>query len=197
MISKHDYGIFFTSDLHLGHKNIIKYCKRPFSSIEDMNQSLIKNWNSVIDSKDTVYILGDLCLGDEKSAIRMVRSLKGRKILIQGNHDEKLIKSSEYRKCFEYIKPLHTIKIPDEEGHKGMQSIVLCHYAMKVWNKRHYGAWQLYGHSHGSLPDDPFSRQMDVGVDANDFFPISYEKVRQRLLAKPNKAVDGHETRDL
>lgn len=189
--------IFFTADLHLGHANIIKYCNRPFPSLHDMNKTLINNWNSVVGEKDVVYILGDLCLADIKSGIKMVRSLKGRKILIQGNHDAKLCKKGEYKKCFEYIKDLETIKVDDPLARGGVQTIVLCHYAMKVWNKRHFGSWQLYGHSHGSLPDDPFSKQMDVGVDPNKFFPLTYEEVRDRMAMKQSRSVDGHVSRDL
>lgn len=79
--------IFIISDLHLNHFNIIKYCNRPFKSIEEMNEAIINNWNSKISDNDLVYFLGDFCLGGRNVINNFTERLKGRKIIISGNHD--------------------------------------------------------------------------------------------------------------
>ena len=91
---------------------------------------------------------------------------------------------------------MHTIKVPDESAPGGVQRIVLCHYALRVWDKSHYGTWALYGHSHGTLPDNPHARAIDVGVDCHDFAPVSYERVREIMAAKTFVPVDHHGARD-
>ena len=79
---------------------------------------------------------------------------------------------------------------------KAKRRIVLCHYAFRVWNKSHRGAWHLYGHSHGSLPDDPNSLSFDAGVDCHEFTPISYERVKEIMAEKRFLPVDHHGERD-
>lgn len=78
---------FITSDTHFNHANIIKYCNRPFSSVEEMNEALIKNWNEVVSNDDTVLHLGDVALGNKEMAEAIIKRLNGKKILIMGNHD--------------------------------------------------------------------------------------------------------------
>ena len=77
--------IYFTSDLHFSHYNIIKYCNRPFESVDKMNNILINNWNKIVKENDEVYILGDITLGDNE---KYLNRLKGSKYLIKGNHDK-------------------------------------------------------------------------------------------------------------
>ena len=79
--------IFVIADTHFFHENIIKYCDRPFSSVEDMNNTIIKNWNEVVSNDDIVLHLGDVSLGKKEETAKIIRKLKGRKILIKGNHD--------------------------------------------------------------------------------------------------------------
>lgn len=184
--------IYFTSDLHLDHANIIKYCNRPFDSVEQMNELLIKNWNSVVNPEDEVYVLGDLVLSRPDRAISLVRRLNGQKFLIEGNHDKKLLKVPEFRQFFVWVRSLSELKVHDIDAYRDTQSIVLCHYAMRVWNKSHAGAWHLYGHSHGTLPDDPNSLSFDVGVDANHFKPLSYQEVKAHMKKKTWKPIDHH-----
>ena len=80
-------NIYVTSDTHFNHKNIIEYCNRPYSSVEEMNKAIIDNWNSVVKDEDTVYVLGDFCLGGKEAIKELCSQLKGHKILIKGNHD--------------------------------------------------------------------------------------------------------------
>ena len=79
--------IYITSDTHFNHKNIIEYCNRPFASVEEMNKALVDNWNSIVTDDDTVFFLGDFCLGNKEEIIKFGSQLKGTKILIMGNHD--------------------------------------------------------------------------------------------------------------
>lgn len=79
--------IYITSDLHLGHSNIIRYCKRPYADVEEMNREIIKNWNDTVSDKDRVFFLGDFSLGSRESVIQFGQQLRGRKVMIYGNHD--------------------------------------------------------------------------------------------------------------
>jgi calcineurin-like phosphoesterase family protein len=205
---------FFTSDTHLGHANIIKYANRPYYQPSDfdangewknfsikqqrareMDADLVKRWNSVVTNEDDVYHLGDFCFGDTGDAIGYINQLNFNKFyFIWGNHDsamENLWK--EYNKGgvanlqgrIIFLGNMKEIKVEN-------QPIVLNHYAMRVWNRSHHGAWHLYGHSHGSLPDDPTSRSFDCGVDCHDLTPISFEQVSKLMAKKHWQPLDHH-----
>ena len=92
--------IFFTSDQHFGHKNVIRYDNRPFTSVEDMDEALIRNWNAKVTEKDTVYVLGDISWYNDETTATIFNSLKGHKILIKGNHDRV---HGQVRRCFDEI----------------------------------------------------------------------------------------------
>lgn len=160
--------IFFTSDTHFNHKNVIKYSNRPFNSVLDMNEKLISNWNSVVGKSDTIYHLGDFCFSGTKVMNDIINSLNGNIHLIMGNHDEYMKESS--RKLFSSITAKKEIKI-------GNKFIVMCHYPMKVWNRSHYGSWNLHGHCHGTLAKDV--NQIDVGVDCWNYKPVSFEELEK------------------
>lgn len=126
----------------MGHQNILKYDNRPFETLEEMNLTIIKNWNNAVHSKDCVYILGDLAWKNSL-AIEVLKQLKGRKFLIKGNHDKP---SEELCKYFEWVKDY--AKIVDQSGHNPAEKIVLSHYPMISWDKSHHGVVHLYGHVH-------------------------------------------------
>lgn len=176
---------YFTSDTHFGHANIIKYCNRPFSNVREMDEILIKNWNEKVPYDAIVYHLGDFAFGRTYEDVEKYRSrLNGKIHLIKGNHDNgKLL----MRNAFESVNwnSMQEIFI-------GNKSITLNHYAMKVWNKSHRGAWHLYGHSHGTLPDDPNSLSFDVGVDCHNYYPLSFLEVENIMNNKNFKAIDHH-----
>lgn len=178
--------IFFTADTHFDHKNIIRYCNRPFQSVKEMNESIIDNWNTTIGKNDFVYHLGDFAFADAQRQEQIARSLNGSIHLIRGNHDRQI------PKCFQSVTYLNEIRVEDPDSPHGKQVIVLCHYAMRVWNKSHYGAWHLYGHSHGTLENDPNSLSIDVGVDTNNFKPYSYDDVKVAMFQKNFKPIDHH-----
>lgn len=156
---------WFTSDLHFGHKNIIKYCGRPFASVEEMNEALVENWNAVVVPDDEVWNLGDVTLGISPGKARQyLRRLRGRHHLICGNHEEvgrrlwdRQALADEEFPVFESLT--EGFKKIEVEG----QKIVLCHYALREWHHALRGVWHLFGHTHGSLRS--FGKSVDVGVD--------------------------------
>lgn len=180
-------NLFFTSDLHFGHANIIEHCGRPFGSVQEMDDALIDNWNNTVHPGDDVWVLGDFTFRNFQQTQDILSQLEGNKKLILGNHDKVIVENRDKflsRSLFQEIADLKMIHGP------GKQRIVLCHYAMRVWNQSHRGSWQLYGHSHGNLLDDPFLLSMDVGVDACEYRPISFDEVKAHM---ETKVVDGRE----
>lgn len=173
--------IFFTSDHHFGHTNIIRFSERPFASVEEMDAELIKRWNEKVSPGDIVYHLGDISLAKPERTKEIFDQLNGCIFLIQGNHDKSAL---SYPKRFEWIKDYYELNVDDEQAPNGKQKIMLMHYAMKVWRSSFRGTWHLYGHSHGSLPDDPTSRSFDVGVDCHNFTPLSYDEVKAIIQSK-------------
>ena len=163
--------IYFTADTHFGHKNIIKYCNRPFDSVYEMNETIIKNWNDVVGLRDVVYHLGDFGF---KGADSILSRLNGQIHLIHGNHDNSMIKRN---RRFITSSPIKEIRI------NGIKT-VLQHYSMRVWNASFHGSYHLFGHSHGSLSS--YGLSFDVGVDAWNYTPISEEQVvdEMKKLAK-------------
>ena len=173
---------FFTSDTHFGHNNIIKYENRPFTTVEEMDEALIKNWNSVVDENDEVYILGDFSFHkDPEKTLGILQQLNGRKYLILGNHDRQILKNRKLKEQFMWIKDYHRLKI---DGY----NLVLFHYPIQVWDCRHHGAIHLYGHVHSNAHnhsmeyDIPYS--YNVGADVNDFTPICLDDILIGLYKK-------------
>jgi calcineurin-like phosphoesterase family protein len=187
---------WFTADTHFDHANVIRYAGRPFDNVEAMDEALVANWNARVQPGDWVYHLGDFAFCKPERALWFARRLAGNKCLVFGNHDKRLRREDDLLKQFCWARDLTEIKVQDETAPDGVQRIVLCHYAMRVWNRSHYGAWQLYGHSHGSLKDDPHALQLDVGVDAWAYRPVSYEEIRARMKQKEWRPVDHHERRE-
>lgn len=163
--------IFFTSDMHLGHKNIIEYSKRPFSSVDEMDASIIEHYNSVVKPGDTVYDLGDFSFRNPKIYLDQ---LNVQPIRIKGSHDHDL-KDDAPRMLVLSLKDLVVLS----EQLVYAMSITLCHYAMRSWEQSHYGTWHLFGHHHGMLP--PYGLSFDVGVDCWNFYPVSLEDVMVKM----------------
>lgn len=158
---------FFTSDLHLGHENIIKFCKRPFNTIKGHDETIIRRINERVWRNDELWILGDFTLKKDYETVRCWRNqLTCDTVhLVWGNHDHFLpdplfVRQEDY--C------LITV-----EG----QQFFLCHYPMRAWPNSHRGSWHLYGHVHGNLADTPHLLTLDVGVDTHEFYPWSFEEI--------------------
>jgi calcineurin-like phosphoesterase family protein len=168
-------NIWFTADFHLNHSNILRYCDRPFPNVEEMNQGILDQINRWVKTNDILYFLGDFCMGSKARAVEFRRQIHCKTIFaLPGNHDKQARKLTQE---FRWLDNLSEISI-------SRQRIVLCHYAMRVWNHSSHGAWHLYGHSHGRLPDVPSSCSMDVGVDTHDFCPWHFEEIKSRMGAK-------------
>lgn len=173
--------IYFTSDHHFGHKNIIKFSERPFEDVNEMDEILIQRWNEKVNPEDEVYHLGDVGLSSSGKLRKILERLNGKIYLINGNHEKS---AQDCHSRFEWIKDYYELVVKDDEFERGEQLIVLFHYAMREWNASHWGTYHLYGHSHGSLPDDPASLSFDIGVDCHDFYPLSYEEVKAIMKTK-------------
>ena len=175
--------IYLTSDLHLGHSNIMKHCKRPFNSIEEMNNRIINNINDMVRPNDELYILGDLYFGEKQTinTFEYAKKIKCEHIhLIKGNHDmsyEDLLKLNEENKVFESISLYKELKYEK-------RLFVLCHYPFmdNAWNKAMHGSINIHGHIHSNTnynqeQKDKKILRYDVGVDANDYYPVLIDNI--------------------
>ncbi len=161
--------IYFSSDHHFNHANILKYTQRPFSSIQEMDSEMISKWNSVVKDRDEVYYLGDLTLGNWGTARSYLKQLKGRIKFIEGNHDKRWFSSLESN---QKLPPIYELNYMNK-------TIVLSHYSLRSWNKSFHGSYHLFGHSHGELP--PYGKSFDIGVDCWNFYPVSIEQVFEKM----------------
>jgi len=173
---------YFTSDQHLGHSNIIKFCNRPFDNVEAMTETLLANHNSLVNDGDSVYHLGDLFWKSFSitDAMSYMSRAKGIHYRIRGNHDELFDRWPELRSMFRWSKDLTELKLD------GYPKLILCHYALREWHSKDNGSWHLFGHSHGQLKDDD-TMSMDVGVDACNYHPVSIESVAKTMRAKQQR----------
>lgn len=172
--------IFFISDTHFGHKNILKYEDRPFKTIEEMDDALITNWNSKVSNTDSIYILGDFSFGDKDYTIKLLNKLNGNKFLIKGNHDHVLKERDVYNK-FAWVKDYYILK------HNNLK-LVLFHYPIQVWDCRHHNSIHLYGHIHSNKGNHSMeyniSNSYNVGADVNNFTPIELNEILIKLRYK-------------
>lgn len=188
--------IFFSSDQHFGHRNVIQFCKRPFDDEKHMGQSLTDNWNSVVSNDDIVVTMGDFFwFNDSHSIKKQVDKLNGKEIyIVLGNHD----KRESFRRItderFHIVDGVTHIYLRCEDENRWTQKtyeIVCCHYPLMTWAHRDKGAINLFGHIHSNemrTPDEvdqdlPLwkGQQLDVGVDNQNYKPVSFEDVLIQL----------------
>ena len=171
--------LYFTADSYFNHANIIKFCNRPFNNVEHMNETLIDNWNRVIGKDDTVFHLGDFCLGGAAEWTRLLDRLNGKIYLILGNHDLKNIRQGFIQR-FEHVSMQMFITVDK-------QKMYLSHYPFLCFEGGYKDVWQLFGHVHTRKNNTGidaerlrylYPTQYDVGVDNNDFKPVSFEEVK-------------------
>lgn len=175
--------VFFTSDTHFNHANIIRYCQRPFKDTAEMNETLIANWNRTVGNDDIVFHLGDFCLGGAAEWTQMLDRLNGRIYLILGNHDLKNIRQG-FIDRFEHVAMQMRIEV-------GKKKIYLSHYPFLCFEGGYKtDVWQLFGHVHTRSSNTGidagrlqhlYPTQFDVGVDNNNFTPLSFDQVRERI----------------
>ncbi len=177
-------GIFFTSDLHFGHQNIIRFCKRPWETTDEMDEALIENWNSVVKENDIVFDLGDFAFAPNSRWKEILQRLNGKHYLILGNHDVTRWPGDKIMGLFERVEQQMLLKIDE-------QYVYLNHYPFLCyggsWKNPEHAVWQLFGHTHSSpnssgLDDSRlvhlFPYQYDAGVDNNNYTPVSWEEVK-------------------
>ena len=181
--------VFFTSDPHFYHTNIIRFCNRPFATVEEMNEKLIENWNSVVKDTSHVFLLGDVCFGNSSAWYSIVPRLKGHIHLILGNHDNQ--QDATYDNLFESVDVQLEITIKDYH----YQKIILNHYPLLSWGGYQRGVWNLFGHIHsvknattleGESGMKLSKTQYDVGVDNNNYTPVSFTEI-VKIMEQQNK----------
>lgn len=180
--------IWFTSDTHFGHQNILKFCDRPWSTIEEHDEGLISNWNSIVGTDDIVFHLGDFAFAHPKEWRNIISKLNGHIYLIVGNHDETRYPGHDVFEMFEGVSNQMYITIDNKH-------IYLNHYPFLCYGGTYRNpkdcVWQLFGHVHTKATgrkgkDDErlnicFPFQYDVGVDNNNYKPISWEEVKSKI----------------
>lgn len=157
---------FFSSDFHFGHKNIIKYCGRPFRSVHEMNSVIIDNINRKIKKDDTFYILGDFCFGNPQKYLQHINCKNI--ILIIGNHDSITNKGYPKNILIKSFKEVHQFLMLNLNGVR----LSLFHYPMESWHNK---TIHLHGHSHNNSQKK--KNRIDVGVDCHNFQPLSIEEI--------------------
>ncbi len=165
-------NIWFTSDFHFGHKNIIRYCNRPFENVDDMNSGLIDIWNKTVCSNDVVYHIGDFAFGKKQFIEEILKKLNGKIIFLLGNHDKEI----KYNLNVEKYEQLEIVE--------NLQRIIMNHYCMEIWNEQERGSWHLYGHSHGKFIDESNKKRIDVGIDTNNYNLYSFEQIQDIMKNK-------------
>ena len=183
---------WLTSDTHFFHENILKYCNRPFGSIEEMNEGLVKNWNSVVKPDDHVYHLGDFCFGNVEKWNWCLEPgrLNGHIHLILGNHDpDRVFRPGT---MFERFDSIEFQKILIMEG----WTVILNHFPFASFsNNLDHKVMQLLGHIHSGpdgignvmLEGNKLQWNQYVGVDNNNYTPVSWAQIREKL----NLAMNG------
>ncbi len=207
-------NLFFTSDYHFNHGNILKYCHRPGltekeqeylklgvnfkvsrESIDRMDSYLINETNKIVREEDILWFLGDFCFASKYNYFEVARSYRSRincknVFCLWGNHDRKEIAS-----LFSVAKDYAEI---NWQG----QMIVMFHYAQAVWNKSHRSSWSLHGHSHSTAEPwldkmMPNRRSIDVGVDnaakvLGAYRPFSFKEIEKIMSSKSGYSIDHH-----
>lgn len=148
--------VFFTSDIHFGHENVIRFDGRPFATVEEMDAELIRRWNAKVGKGDLVYVLGDFIWKTRnEDAPSLIKSLNGQIILIKGNHD-RFLHNAKAKAALAGVKDYDDICVTLEDGTK--KRCVLSHYFIPMYNGHFYQGIHLHGHSH-------FTDEADFKVD--------------------------------
>ncbi|MGH9304654.1 MAG: hypothetical protein ACRDZ5_09615 [Acidimicrobiales bacterium] len=184
--------IYFTGDQHLGHRNIIEYCGRPFHSVGEMNAALVSNWNAVVGPDDTVHVLGDVAMGRREESMPLVGQLSGHKILYPGNHDRCWYGHGERAVTLEdeYLEAgFEAILQGPQKMVVGSRQALLCHlpYQGDSQDTERYarfrpvdeGLWLIHGHVHHKWRRR--DHMINAGVDVWEFAPVA-EQTLGRLM---------------
>jgi calcineurin-like phosphoesterase family protein len=165
-------SVFFTADTHFEHNKILLHAKRPWTTVGEMNEALIKRWNARVRKGDKVFILGDFCW---KNSNYYLNRLHGDKIIMIGSHDHM---SQEVAKNFS--KVYDGAAMISVDG----QPIWISHCAHRVWEKGHYGAPHFFGHSHGRLSTFNLSRDVGVDTEDSDYAPFEWPYLKEWIKTR-------------
>lgn len=173
---------WYTSDLHFSHVNIITFCQRPFTSVKEMNETIISNWNSVVTNEDTVFALGDILLGKIDDSLLLVRELNGTKLLVPGNHDRCHPMNKQHEKWRDrylaegFADVLPGIITADVDGY----DVQVSHFPFEGdshdvdrfadWRPVDSGGWVIHGHVHNRWRQN--GKQINIGIDAWAGYPV-------------------------
>lgn len=162
---------FYISDLHLFHDNILNLCDRPFENIQDMHDTIAKNWKKAVSPGDTVFILGDVGLYHEKEIRKWLDDLPGKKILIKGNHDVYQTKSKTF--CGAFTKITSYLEVKDQG-----RIVALFHYPIEEWNGFFRNRYHLHGHVHNKEETlKLLDRRFNVSVDVIGYCPRTLDEL--------------------
>ena len=182
-------NIWFTSDYHFSHANVIKYDKRPFTSVEEMDEALIDGWNAKVKDTDIVFYLGDLSFDRDFGRTQAIaKQLKGKIHFILGNHDDERV----IRKLgvFETVSDYINLSVKDLENPRKYQDIMMFHYPILSWDKVHHGAFHLHGHCHQNLIPHQAEyyegKVLDMGCNGWEYEPVNYITIKQIMQTKKN-----------
>ena len=193
--------IFFTSDLHFGHENVIRFDNRPFNTVEEMDEEMIKRWNTKVGKGDIVYVLGDfIWKAATNEAVSIIRRLNGQIILIKGNHD-RFLHNAAAKKALAGIKDYDDICVTLEDG--TTRRCILSHYFIPFYNGHRYQAIHLHGHSHfteesaeevritNELNEKGYDLKIyNVGCMYWDYTPVTLDEILEKNTnGKANKNV--------
>lgn len=173
---------YYISDLHIGHKNALRFDQRPFKTLEEQDEALLKNINATVTPQDNLYFLGDLSWYKPDKTLEFIKRIKCKnRYLIRGNHD----RWANDSKCKKEFQGIYDLKRIDDNG----RIVILCHYPLAVWDQSHRGSFHLYGHVHnnknnGDMTDThtilshvEMANAFNVGCMLWDFYPVTLDHI--------------------
>ena len=169
-------NLFYIADTHFGHANIIRLNNRPFYNVDEMDSTMIENWNNRVQKDDIVYVLGDFAFKSINHPSSILKKLNGRKVLIKGNHDGRSLKDPNFRQCFEEICDRKTI---NDNG----RMVVMDHFPLIEWDGFFRGSYLVYGHIHNNTSNFAYKcmkeleNALNAGVDVNQFMPVTLDEM--------------------
>lgn len=168
----------YISDLHLGHKNCIRFDGRPFVDVDEMASEIIRNWNEKVQDDDHVYLLGDVAYRNANAVHVVLEALKGHIHLVLGNHDPVCVmKNQRAMDRFESVEWI--MRITDED-----RTVVLSHFPIICWDKKRWGSYHIYGHVHTRVDEDTIymmkqERAYNAGCMLNNYVPCTIEELAE------------------
>jgi len=166
---------FYVADTHYYHKNIIKYEDRPFKTVEEMNEYMIYKHNEKVSKEDNVYFIGDFALATPDQTTDILLRLNGKKHLVYGNHDKVVKQNKLVQAGFVWCRDYAVV-------YEGEIPVILFHYPIQVWDRKHHGSIHLYGHIHSNKDNhhpmvNNLENAYNVGVDVTNFAPVTLEEI--------------------